>query len=114
MTRRRIALVGPLLDDERRAVHTSGYPMDPEQMLPSPDVILLIDDGRGGCMLFRYTAHGELAGDTPHASAAEAEAQALEEYGEALLLPWMDVPNDVADAHVFAVRYAADQLNERG
>lgn len=112
-TRRRIALVGPM-EAERRAVHTSGYPMNPDDMLPSPDVVLLIDDGRGSCMLFRYTAYGELAGDTPHATAAEAEAQAAEEYGEALLLPWMDVPQDVADAHVFAVRFAADQLNERG
>src|SRR5687768_1370044 len=112
MPRRRIALVGPL--EERRSVHTSGYPMDPEEMLPSPDVVLLIDEGRGGCMLFRYTAHGELAGDTPHETASEAEAQAIEEYGEALLLPWVEVPNDVVDAHVFAVRYAADQLNERG
>lgn len=112
MTRRRIALVGPL--EDRRAVHTSGYPMDPEEMLPAPDVVLLIDEGRGGCMLFRYTAHGELAGDTPHETAAEAEAQAMDEYGEALLLPWVEVPNDVVDAHVFAVRYAADQLNERG
>ena len=113
MTARRIVLVGPL-EGERRAVHTSGYPMDPDAMLPSPDVLLLIDEGRGGCMLFRYTAHGELAGDTPHDTAAEAEALAEEEYGEALLLPWMDVPDDVADAHVFAVRFAADQLNERG
>jgi hypothetical protein len=113
MTSRRIVLVGPL-NDERHPVHTQGYPMNPDDMLPAPDVLLLIDDRRGGCMLFRYTAHGELAGDTPHSSAAEAEAQALSEYGEALLLPWIDVPRDVADAHAFAVRFAGDQLNERG
>lgn len=113
MTARRIVLVGPL-EGDRHAVHTSGYPMNPDDMLPSPDVLLLIDEGRGGCMIFRYTAHGELAGDTPHESAAEAEAQAEQEYGEALLLPWMEVPSDVGDAHVFAVRFAADQLNERG
>jgi hypothetical protein len=35
-------------------------------------------------MLFRYTAHGELAGDTPHDTAADAEAQAELEYGESL------------------------------
>ena len=58
--------------------------------------------------------YGELAGDTPHDTGAEAEAQAELEYGDALLLPWMDVPEDVADAHHFAVRYAADRLNERG
>ena len=79
-----------------------------------PDVLLLIDNGPGDCMLFRYTVHGELGGDTPHDTAAEAQEQAESEYGEALLLPWMDVHDDVADAHLFAVRYAADRLNERG
>jgi hypothetical protein len=108
---RRIALVGPLAG-ERRAVHTAGYPIDPEDMLPTADVVLLIDRGEGNCMLFRYTAHGELAGDTPHDSAADAEAQADLEYGVALL-GWMDVPDVVVDAHDFAVRYAAERLNER-
>ena len=96
------------------AVHTAGFPLNPKDMLPSPDVLLVIDDGRGDCMLFRYTAHGELAGDTPHDSASEAEAQATREYDDALLLPWIDVPDDVVDAHLFAVRYAAEQLNDRG
>jgi hypothetical protein len=112
MVKRRIALVGPI--DERRAVHTAGYPLDPADMLPTPDVLLLIDEGRGNCMLFRYTAYGELAGDTPHETAAEAEAQAELEYGDALLHPWTDVPDDIADAHLFAVRWAAERLNERG
>ena len=113
MVKRRVALVGPVYA-ARAAVHTAGYPLDPKDMLPTPDVLLLIDGGHGECMLFRYTVYGELAGDTPHDTAAEAEAQAELEYGEALLLPWMDVPDDVADAHHFAVRYAADRLNERG
>jgi hypothetical protein len=113
MVHRRIALVGPL-NASRVAVHTAGYPLDPKDMLPAADVVLVIDEGQGRCMLFRYTAHGELAGDTPHDTAADAEEQANEEYGDALLLPWMDVPADVADAHLFAVRYAADRLNERG
>jgi hypothetical protein len=109
---RRIALIGPLAD-ERRMVHTSGYPMDPEQMLPPADVVLLVEDGkRGGAMLFRYTAHGELSGDTLHASAALAEAQAVFEYGDALF-PWLEVPDDIKDAHLFAVKYAAEQLNGR-
>jgi hypothetical protein len=111
MARRRIALVGPIAG-ERRAVHTAGYPMNPDDMLPTPDVLLLIDEGKEGCMLFRYTAHGEFGGDTPHDSALQAETQAQMEYGDALLA-WMDVPPDVVDAHTFAVRYAADQMNER-
>ena len=107
---RRLALVGPM--EERIGVHTAGYPMDPDSMLPAPDVVLLVSDPRGGAMLFRYTAHGELCGDTPHDSVAQAEAQAVGEYGDALL-EWMDVPDDTADAHDFAVRFAADRLNQR-
>lgn len=110
--RRRVALVGPL-GDRRLAVHTAGYPMDPESMLPPADVVLLVWDAKAGAMLFRYTSHGELCGDTPHTSIAEAQEHASMEYGEALL-DWIEVPDDVADAHAFAVQYAADQLNQRG
>ena len=60
------------------------------------DVLLLIED-RDGCMLFRYTMQGELAGDTPHDTALQAETQAQMEYGDALLA-WIDVPQDVEDA----------------
>jgi hypothetical protein len=108
---RRVALVGPLRA-ERVALHTGGFPLNLKDMLPVADVVLMIDNGNNNCMLFRYTAHGELAGDTPHDSAAEAVAQAELEYGEALL-DWIDVPPDAVDAHVFAVNYAAERLNER-
>lgn len=108
---RRVALIGPL-GDRRLAVHTAGYPMDPERMLPPADVILLIGDAKDGAMLFRYTSHGELCGDTPHVSITEAVQEAGLEYGEALL-DWIDVPPDVEDAHAFAVQYASDQLNQR-
>ena len=101
------------MDDERRVVQTAGYPIDPDRMLPLPDVLLIVDRGSDGCMLFRYSAHGELCGDTPHDNASQAETQAMVEYGEALA-PWIDVPSEITDAHAFAVRYAAEQLNERG
>ena len=113
MATRRIVLVGPL-HEERRVLHTAGYPLDPKDMLPTPDVLLIVAARDDECMLFRYTAHGELAGDTPHDSVADAEIQADMEYGDALLTPWMNLPDDVADAHHFAVRFAADRLNERG
>lgn len=105
---RRMALVGPL-GERRISVHTAGYPMDVESMLPDPDVILVVQDGKEGAMLFRYTAHGELCGDTPHASVAEAERQALMEYGSALAR-WIEVPDQVRDAHAYAVEYAARKL----
>jgi hypothetical protein len=108
---RRVALLGPLAG-ERRTVHTTGFPLDADRLLPTPDVLLLAADREGGAMLFRYTAHGELAGDTWHPSPAAAFDQAEFEYGDALL-GWIDVPEDVADAHDFAVRYAAERLDER-
>jgi len=109
---RAIALVD-VLAGERQATHTAGFPLDPAQMLPSPDVVLLVADGDATAMLFRYTAFGEAAGDTFHATPEAARAQAAEEYGDALGT-WVEVPDDVSDAHLFAVRYAAERLNDRG
>jgi hypothetical protein len=107
---RRVSLVGPV--EQRFAVHTAGYPLDPDRMLPPPDVVLLVSEPAGETMLFRYTAHGELCGDTPHDSLTEAEDQASREYGLSLL-GWTDVPPDVGDAHAFAIQYAAERLRER-
>jgi hypothetical protein len=101
------------MDGVRRATHTAGFPLDPTQMLPLADVILLIGDGTGRAMLFRYTAHGEFGGDTWHASSDDAQEQAAEEYGDALG-QWVEVPSDIADAHGYAVQYAYERLNDRG
>jgi hypothetical protein len=111
MLDRRIALVGPLAT-ARKVIHTAGHPIKPEDMLPNPDVLLIVDDGEGDCMLFRYTVHGELAGDTPHDTAADAQEEADSEYGEAVL-SWMDVPQSIEDPHDFAIQYAHDRLNSR-
>lgn len=108
---RTMALVG-VLEGERRAEHTAGYPLDPAKMLPLADVVLLLPDGESGAMLFRYTAHGELAGDTWHATMQDARDAAEEEYGEALT-PWLRVPDDIVDAHAYAMQYAREQLNSR-
>ena len=107
---RRVALIGPL-GETRVSVHTAGYPLAPDRMLPPADVVLVVSD-KDSAMLFRYTAHGEFCGDTPHRSVVDAMQQADTEYGEALL-GWVDVPPDVADAHAFAIKYAAENLNER-
>ena len=107
---RRVALVGPI--GRRLAVHTGGFPLAPDRMLPDADVVVLVGSDKEA-MLFRYSAHGELCGDTPHGTVEEAMHQAELEYGEALF-PWMDVPSDVKDAHHFAIQYAADRLNQRG
>jgi hypothetical protein len=109
---RSIALVDVLADD-RRVTQTGGFPLDPDKMLPIADVVLLLGDEDGSGMLFRYTAHGELAGDTWHLTADDAREQAEEEYGDALV-PWVDVPDEVGDAHQFAIGYAFERLNSRG
>jgi len=109
---RSLALVGAMTH-ERRAAHTSGFPLDPAQMLPFADVVLVVADDDGGAMLFRYTANGEFGGDTWHTTVAEAREQAAFEYDDALE-PWIDVPNDVTDAHAFAIQYAFQRLNRRG
>lgn len=111
---RAIALIGAM-DGVRHLTHTTNFPLDPAKMLPPADVLLLVegDAESPGAMLFRYTAHGEIGGDTWHPSAADAREQAGEEYPGALG-EWMDVPDDVVDAHAFAVQYAAERLDGRG
>jgi hypothetical protein len=108
---RLFALVG-VPEGERKAAHTAGYPLDPSQMLPLADVVLLVADAEPGAMVFRYTTEGETAGDTWHPSVDAAQQQLLDEYGEALA-PWFRVADDVEDAHAFVIRYAAEQLNGR-
>lgn len=107
-----LSLVGPL-EGRRRVTHTAGYPIDPSKLPPAPDVILLIADPERGAMLFRYTAHGALAGDTWHASVDDAREHAIYDYSDALG-DWVDVPEEVEDAHAYAVQYAAERLNSRG
>ncbi|HUF28422.1 MAG TPA: hypothetical protein VMM18_15705 [Gemmatimonadaceae bacterium] len=111
---RSVVLVGALTG-ERKATHTGGHRViQPDKLLPLADVLLIVADDEPGVMLFRYTTYGESAGDTWHATVDEARAHAEYEYGNALILPWMDVPEDVADPHMFAAKYALDRLNDRG
>ena len=107
---RTLALVD-VITGERRLVQTGGFPMDPSQLLPLPDVVLVVG-GADGAMLFRYTAHGEVGGDSLYPSVDDARAHAAEEYGDALG-EWVEVPAEAPDAHAYAVRYAADRLNSR-
>ena len=106
-----IALVGAL-PRERQMTQTAAFPMDVSKMLPEADVVLLVADADPGAMLFRYTAHGEAAGDTWHPSPDDAREQAAEEYGDALG-EWEPVPAEVADAHRFAIGVALERLDER-
>lgn len=109
---RLVALIGPLTG-ERHVVQTANHPIAPDQMLPEPDVILLVSEDNKSAMLFRYTAHGEFGGDTYHPSVEDAMEEAAAEYEDALM-SWEDVPEEIGDAHAFAVRYAHERLNDRG
>ena len=109
---RSLSLVGPL-EGHRRVTQTAGFPIDPSKLPPAPDVILLVGDADGGAMLFRYTAHGEFAGDTWHATVEDAREHAIYDYSDALG-DWVEVPIDVEDAHAYAIQYAAERLNSRG
>src|SRR5262245_38281356 len=110
---RSLALVVPH-EPHRRITQTAGFPIDPSQMLPPPDVILLVADAADpGAMLFRYTVHGEFGGDTWHESADDAREHAIYDYSDALG-DWVDVPDEVEDAHAYAIQYAAERLNSRG
>ena len=111
---RSVVLVGSTAGN-RKATHTGGQlAISEDKMLPVADVLLLIVDDDPGAMLFRYTTAGEFGGDTWHPTVEAARTQAEYEYGDALLVPWMEVPDDVKDAHNFAIEYAFDRLKHRG
>ena len=78
-----------------------------------PNIINRPYDTDGSAMLFRYTVHGEFAGDTWHPTVEGAREHAIYDYSDALDA-WIDVPNDVPDAHAFAIHYAAERLNSTG
>ena len=111
---REVVLIGST-GGHRKATHTGGHQaISDEKMLPIADVLLLLVDDDPGAMLFRYTTEAEVGGDTWHPTAEAARAQAEDEYGDALLVPWLQVPEDVADPHHFAIQYALDRLKNRG
>ena len=113
LTRTRLlALIGAK-EDQGDAVPTGIDQLDAAKTLPAADVLLLVAGGDPDAMLFRYTAFGELGGDSWHLTVADAKEQAAEEYGDALL-PWEEVPDEVADAHAYAIGCASERLNDRG
>ena len=89
-------------------VHTMDHPLDPAKLLPLADVLLLESSENSGVMLFRYTTQGESAGDTWHETIADAKEQAIFEYRDAVGR-WFEVPDEVTDAHAYAVQCAASQ-----
>jgi hypothetical protein len=62
--------------------------------------LLLIKQRPDGVFLFRYTADGQVVGDTWHMTVDDAKAQAQHEYGE-LLSPWKSVPTSIKEVVAF-------------
>jgi hypothetical protein len=109
----RTRLLALISANEGHTPPTAVDALDGAKRLPDADVLLLIAAGDPDAMVFRYSAFGELGGDSWHPSVAEAKEQAAAEYGEALL-PWEAVPDEVTDAHAYAIAFASDRLNDRG
>lgn len=88
--------------------HVVGLPYelrangDGAEQLPSPDVLVIAQEGDGSIFLYRMTRNGGAAGDTWHQSVDDAKYQAEYEYGE-VLGEWQAIPEAVADARDFAV-----------
>ena len=97
-----MAIVGAIADREQ-TVH-SWVRAGAKQFMPFPHVLLIEGTGTS-VMLFRYRCDGEFCGDTWHASVEDARGQAEHEYGAAMG-PWLQVPEDAADAHAYAVAFA--------
>jgi hypothetical protein len=53
--------------------------------------------------LFRFTADGQVVGDTWHMTLEEAQQQAQFEFGD-LLSDWRSVPADVEDLVAFGLK----------
>jgi hypothetical protein len=76
--------------------------------LPTAQVLILEEASVGrdtGYFLYRYTKSGDPAGDTWHATEADAFAAVLGEFGNRVS-SWTDVPDDVEDELRFALEWA--------
>lgn len=104
--RRLVAHLAPS-DAPFRSRHSYFTPPGrPIAFLPRPHVLLLEVARNGLLMLHRYGADGEDCGLTTPASIEDAMKEAVEEYGEGIVGPWEDVPEDEIRAAEFAVRQA--------
>ena len=68
---------------------------------------LIMRSDEHGIMIDRYTADGEIAGDTWHRDLEEARYQAEFEYGNALS-DWEEIPADIEDEVSFGMSKLAE------
>jgi len=93
---------------EPKVKHYRGLPpeltggQDLREQMEAP-ALVAIEEKPDGVFLFRFTANGEVVGDTWHMNVEEAQQQARFEFGE-LLSEWKAVPPDVHDVAAFGLR----------
>ena len=80
-----------------------GVPgQEPGELMEGAD-ILLMEKTEDGISLCRYTASGNLAGDTWHANVEDAKHQVDFEF-DGMISPWVNIPPGVTDVVEFALR----------
>jgi hypothetical protein len=89
--------------------HYRGFPpeltagKDQRELMEAP-ALLAIEEKQDGMFLFRFTAKGQVVGDTWHTTLEEAKHQARFEFGE-LLSDWKSVPAEVEDLVSFGLKH---------
>jgi hypothetical protein len=92
---------------EPKVKHYRGLPpeltggKDLREPMQSP-VLIAIEEKPDGVFLFRFTADGQVVGDTWHVTVEEAQQQARFEFPD-LLSDWKSVPADVEDVVAFGL-----------
>jgi len=79
---------------------TDGKDLREEMQAPA---LVAIEEKPDGVFLFRFTADGQVVGDTWHMTVEEAQQQARFEFPN-LLSEWKSVPDDVDDLIAFGLR----------
>jgi hypothetical protein len=93
---------------EPKVKHYRGLPpeltggKDLREQLEAP-ALVAIEEKPDGVFLFRFTADGQVVGDTWHMTLEEAQQQAQFEFGD-LLSDWRSVPADVEDLVAFGLK----------
>ena len=92
---------------EPKVKHYHGLPpeltggKDLREPMQAP-VLIAIEEKPDGVFLFRFTADGQVVGDTWHMTVEEAQQQARFEFPD-LLSDWKSVPADVEDVVAFGL-----------
>ncbi|HWF62077.1 MAG TPA: hypothetical protein VN666_17465 [Nitrospira sp.] len=78
---------------------TAGHDLREQMEAPA---LVLIEEKSDGVFLFRFSADGQVVGDTWHMMVEEAKQQAYFEFPE-LLSGWKSVPADVENVVAFGL-----------